>query len=96
MESCNRGFYSLRRIVRRVANNFWQRRQPLVTLVSNLSCRNNIRLNKKVYREFNLLCGESRLKGPISPTGENLHVLAPAEPLPSLAFAPRRRVGSEV
>jgi len=53
-------------------------------------------LNQKVYGEFNLLCGESRLKGPISPTGENLHVRAPSEPLPSLSFARRRRVGSVV
>ncbi len=96
MERCNRGFYSLPRILRRVASNFWQRRQPLVTLVSNLSCRNNIRLNKKVYREFNLLCGESRLKGPISPTGENLHVRAPGEPSRDFSFDPRPRVGSEV
>ena len=63
MDSCNRGFYSLPRILRRVGGNFWRRRKPIITLVSNLSCRNNIRLNHKVYREFNLSHGDVRLNG---------------------------------
>ena len=63
MDSCNRGFYSLSRILRRVGGNFWRRRKPIITLVSNLSCRNNIRLNHKVCREFNLSRGDVRLNG---------------------------------
>jgi radical SAM superfamily enzyme YgiQ (UPF0313 family) len=45
MDSCNRRFYSPTRIVRRVGANVLRRRQPFVTLVSNLSCKNNLRLN---------------------------------------------------
>ena len=63
MDSCNRGFYSMQRILRRVGGNFWRRRKPIITLVSNLSCRNNIRLNHKVYREFNLSHSDVRLNG---------------------------------
>jgi hypothetical protein len=54
MESCNRRFYSLSRIFRRVWRNFWRRREPLITLVSNLSFRNNFGLDRKLYRELNL------------------------------------------
>jgi len=54
MDSCNRDFYSLSRILRRVWNNLWRGREPLVTLVANLSFRNNLRLERKVYREFDL------------------------------------------
>jgi len=54
MESCNRRFYSLSRIFRRVWRNFWRRREPFITLVGNLSFRNNIGLDRKLYRELNL------------------------------------------
>jgi radical SAM superfamily enzyme YgiQ (UPF0313 family) len=54
MDSCNRRFYSLSRILRRVWGNFWRRREPLITLVSNLSFRNNFGLDRKLYRELNL------------------------------------------
>lgn len=52
MKSCNRCFYSLSRILRRVWGNLWRRRKPIITLMTNLSFRNNIWLDHKVYREL--------------------------------------------
>ncbi|HWR83979.1 MAG TPA: radical SAM protein [Candidatus Deferrimicrobium sp.] len=52
MISCDRTFYSTPRILRRVWSNVWQRRQPLITLVGNLSFRQNLRLNCKAYADF--------------------------------------------
>jgi radical SAM superfamily enzyme YgiQ (UPF0313 family) len=52
MISCDRDFYSRSRILRRVWSNAWRRRNPLLTLVSNLSYRNNLRLNLKAYADF--------------------------------------------
>jgi radical SAM superfamily enzyme YgiQ (UPF0313 family) len=52
MNSCNRSFYSIPRILRRVWGNLWGRRQPLISLVGNLSYRNNLRLNRKAYADF--------------------------------------------
>jgi radical SAM superfamily enzyme YgiQ (UPF0313 family) len=49
---CNQSFYSLPRILLRVCRNLWKRRQPLITLLGNLSYRNNCRLNCKVYADF--------------------------------------------
>ncbi len=57
MISCNRNFYSLPRILRRVVGNLWRRRKPLISLVSNLSYRNNIRLDCKAYADFKLQRG---------------------------------------
>jgi len=68
MDSCNRIFYSLPRILRRVWGNFWRRRKPIVTLVSNLSDRDNIRMDRKAYREFDLSPSQSQMnaRGPLS------------------------------
>jgi len=52
MVSCNRGFYFMPHILRRVWSNLWQRRRPLVSLVSNLSYRSNIRLDCQAYANF--------------------------------------------
>jgi hypothetical protein len=52
MLACDRDFYSLPHILRRVWGNLWGRRQPLISLVSNLSYRNNLRLNYKAYADF--------------------------------------------
>jgi radical SAM superfamily enzyme YgiQ (UPF0313 family) len=52
MISCNRDFYSMQCILRRVWGSLWQRRKPLISLVGNLSCRNNLRLNLKAYADF--------------------------------------------
>ena len=50
--SCNRIFYSMPRILRRVCSNVWQRRKPLISLVGNLSYRGNSRMDYKAYADF--------------------------------------------
>ena len=57
MISCDRSFYSVPRVLRRVWGNLWQRRQPLITLLGNLSYRNNLRLNCKAYADFKRYSG---------------------------------------
>ena len=52
MATCDRNFYSRRRILHRVWNSLWQRRNPLVSLAGNLSYRKNIKLNQKSYTYF--------------------------------------------
>ena len=52
MISCNRRFYSRARILRRVCSNLWQRRNPLISLVGNLSYRSNLRLYCKACADF--------------------------------------------
>ncbi len=52
MLSCDRHFYSISRILRRALDSLWHRRQPLISLVGNLSYRNNLRLNYKTYADF--------------------------------------------
>jgi len=49
---CNRTFYSMPRILRRVWGSLWQRRKPLISLVGNLSFRENLPLNCKAYADF--------------------------------------------
>ncbi|MDP8214412.1 MAG: radical SAM protein [Candidatus Euphemobacter frigidus] len=52
MLACNRRFYSLSRVLRRVCANFWQRRSPMVSLVGNLSYRRNFRLDVTAFADF--------------------------------------------
>jgi radical SAM superfamily enzyme YgiQ (UPF0313 family) len=52
MLACDRDFYFMPRILRRALGNLWHRRQPLISLVGNLSYRSNVRLNSKVYADF--------------------------------------------
>jgi radical SAM superfamily enzyme YgiQ (UPF0313 family) len=52
MNSCNEHFYSMSRILYRVWGSLWGRRQPLITLVGNLSYRSNARLDCKAYADF--------------------------------------------
>jgi len=52
MISCDRNFYAMLRILRRVCSSLWQRRKPLISLVGNFSYRNNLRLNRKAYADF--------------------------------------------
>jgi radical SAM superfamily enzyme YgiQ (UPF0313 family) len=52
MISSNQDFYSMPRILRRVWSSLWQRRNPKISLVANLSNRNNLRLNRKAYVDF--------------------------------------------
>ena len=57
MISCDRNFYSMPRVLCRVWGNLWQRRQPFITFVGNLSYRNNLRLNCKAYADFKRYSG---------------------------------------
>ena len=52
MLSCDKTFYSMPLILRRVWNNIWGRRQPLISLVGNLSYRKNLQLSCKAYAGF--------------------------------------------
>jgi radical SAM superfamily enzyme YgiQ (UPF0313 family) len=52
MISCDRDFYSIQHILGRVWGSLWQRRKPLISLVGNLSYRNNLRLNLRAYADF--------------------------------------------
>ena len=52
MISCNRRFYSLPRILRRVWSSFREGSHPLLNLVGNLSYRNNCRMDRKTYADF--------------------------------------------
>ena len=58
MNSCDRNFYSLWHIFRRVAGSFLRGRRPILSLVSNLSYRNNARLSRRTYGQLDLLHGE--------------------------------------
>jgi radical SAM superfamily enzyme YgiQ (UPF0313 family) len=52
MVSCNRTFYSVPRILRRVCSNVSQRRATLISMVGNLSYRSNIRVACPAYADF--------------------------------------------
>ena len=52
MISCNRRFYSVPRIMRRMCSNTLQRRAPLISFVGNLSYRSNIRVDCTAYANF--------------------------------------------
>ncbi|GAF89224.1 unnamed protein product, partial [marine sediment metagenome] len=52
MISCDRHFYSVPRILRRVWSSLWGRRQPLISLMGSLSYRSNIRVGCKAYADF--------------------------------------------
>jgi len=57
MLSCDRTFYSMPRILRRVWGSLWGRRQPLINLMGNLSYRKNTQLNCKAYAAFKRYLG---------------------------------------
>ena len=58
MDACDRGFYSLWQVFRRVAGSFLRRRRPIVSLVSNLSYRRNARLTHESYGQMDLRQGK--------------------------------------
>ena len=49
---CDRTFYSLPRILRRIWSNLWGRRHLLISIVGNFSYRRNLQLNCKAYADF--------------------------------------------
>jgi radical SAM superfamily enzyme YgiQ (UPF0313 family) len=52
MSACDRSFYSMPRILGRAWRNLRQRREPLISLVGNLSYRRNLHSNKQLYADF--------------------------------------------
>ena len=57
MDNCNRGFYSLSRILHRLWGSLLRRRSPLLMLVSNLSLRSNIRTDRARWSKLDMLRG---------------------------------------
>ena len=57
MDVCNRQFYSLASVLRRLWSSVWRRRAPLILLVSNLSFRSNIRTDRDLYKKLDVLRG---------------------------------------
>jgi hypothetical protein len=57
MINCDRGFYSMPHLLRRVWSSLWQGRKPLISLVGNLSYRRNLQLNRKAYADFECYAG---------------------------------------
>ena len=62
MDTCNRRFYTVARVCRRLWNSLWQRRAPLFLLASNLSFRSNIRKDRDLCKKPDVLRGPA-LKG---------------------------------
>ena len=58
MNACDRKFCSIWGTVRRVAGSFLSRRRPILSLVSNLSYRNNACLSRRSYGQLDLPRGE--------------------------------------
>ena len=52
MKSCNLEFYSMPRILGRVWDSLWRRRQPLISFVGNLSYRKNFKMSCEKYETF--------------------------------------------
>jgi len=73
MVSCNRSFYSLPRILRRVWSNLCHRRQPLISLVGNLSYRSNIRVDCQTYANFRQQRRDSFRHNPNATTNPGLN-----------------------
>jgi len=67
VDTCNRDFYAMSRIVRRVGRDLGGRRQPLRSLVSNLASRGNARLSCETHADFKRDQGE-RWNGATSQT----------------------------
>jgi radical SAM superfamily enzyme YgiQ (UPF0313 family) len=58
MNSCNRNFYSMPRILKRGCGNLWGQRHPLVNLIVNYSYWNNLRQNRKILADFKAATGQ--------------------------------------
>jgi radical SAM superfamily enzyme YgiQ (UPF0313 family) len=50
--ACNMSFYSMSGVLRRFWSTLWQRRMPLINLVTNLSSRNNSYVETRTYADF--------------------------------------------
>jgi radical SAM superfamily enzyme YgiQ (UPF0313 family) len=52
MTTCNRTFYSLPHVLRRIWRSVSQRRKPWLSIIGNFSSRGNIRLAQRSYEKF--------------------------------------------
>jgi radical SAM superfamily enzyme YgiQ (UPF0313 family) len=52
MITCNRTFYSLPRVLRRIWSSVRQHRKPWLSIIGNFSCRGNARLARRSYEEY--------------------------------------------
>jgi radical SAM superfamily enzyme YgiQ (UPF0313 family) len=52
MKICNRTFYSLPRVLRRIWSSVKQRRKPWLSIIGNFSYRGNIRLGRRNYEKY--------------------------------------------
>jgi radical SAM superfamily enzyme YgiQ (UPF0313 family) len=52
MIACNQSFYSMPGVMRRVWASMWHRRKPLINLVTNLSSRNNCRVEYRAFADL--------------------------------------------
>jgi hypothetical protein len=59
MITCERAFYSVPRIFSRVWSSVWGRRQPLISLIGNVSYRRNLTVSRKSYADFLRRCGDA-------------------------------------
>ena len=59
MNACDRSFYSWRRILWRVVGGLLRRRHPILSLVSNLSYRNNARSTRNSYGQLGIPQGRA-------------------------------------
>ncbi len=73
MVTCNRSFYSVPNILRRIWSTVWQRRQTLISLVGNLSYRSNIRVDTEAYANFRRQCQASFPSRPGTPAVPELN-----------------------
>jgi len=88
MNACEGDFYSWRRILRRVAGSLLRRRHPILSLVSNLSYRNNVRLSRSSYRRSGFLDGQGEQDGILDGAHEgNGPALIPRRPGPGTGRA---------
>jgi radical SAM superfamily enzyme YgiQ (UPF0313 family) len=79
MIACDRGFYSMPRILGRVWSSLWQRRKPLISLVGSLSYRKNLQLNRRAYKDFKRYSGNRKVSAfPLEVGGGVKHLRPPA------------------
>jgi radical SAM superfamily enzyme YgiQ (UPF0313 family) len=90
MDECGRVFYSIPRIVRRAFASAWQRRRPWISLITSLSFRSNLPVDRRAYAEFKRARGQ-RFE-PVSATEAPRP--AALQPDPTAAPRPRRVAAS--
>ncbi|MHC4661517.1 MAG: B12-binding domain-containing radical SAM protein [Planctomycetota bacterium] len=61
MDICDRTFYSVPRILRRIFGGFWRRHKLRAMLAINLSYRYNIRSTRRMFRQFNQSCDSNHI-----------------------------------